>query len=107
MEEILTRILRKLDSIERRLDEMEGQEDVLRVKDVARICQLSESRVRHLVQDGEIPYHRNERGGIAFSRKEVTEWRLGRRVPTSSETASRAATRIVMKDLERRGMAGT
>lgn len=99
MEELLTKILHRLDRIEARLDEISDPEDVMYVKDVAQMIKRSESRVRHLVAAGDIPYHRNEHGGITFSRKEVRQWRLGKRVLTNSELASKAATHIAINNL--------
>lgn len=99
MEELLTKILHRLDRIEARLDEISDPEDVMYVKDVAQMIKRSESRVRHLVSAGDIPFHRNEQGGITFSRKEIREWRLGRRILTNSELASQAATHIAISKI--------
>ena len=99
MEELLTKILHRLDRIEARLDEISDPEDVMYVKDVAQMIKRSESRVRHLVSAGDIPYHRNEQGGITFSRKEIRQWRLGTRMLTNSELASQAATHIAINNL--------
>lgn len=64
----------------------------LEVKDAAILLKLSESRVRHLVSEREIPHYKNERGGVSFIKEELEEWKLGRRIATNQEINNRAVT---------------
>lgn len=71
-----------------------GMKEVLNVKEVAVLIQISESRVRHLVSARDIPHYKNDRGQVSFRKSEVEAWRLGQRVPTNAETDRQAETYI-------------
>lgn len=88
-------------SIEQRLERIEALmsmsvTEVLTVKEVAILIKKSESRVRHMVADRDIPHYKNDKGQISFRKSEIEAWRLGQRVPTNAEMNSQAATRIAI-----------
>ena len=88
-------------SIEQRLERIEALismsiTEVLNVKEVAILIKKSESRVRHMVADRDIPHYKNDKGQISFRKSEIEAWRLGQRVPTNAEVNSQAATRIAI-----------
>lgn len=102
MEELLIQINDRLNRIEKDIKNLMRKgnpEEIIFVKDVAKLIKRSESRVRHLIAAGDIPYHRNERGNITFKRSEIEEWQLGMRIPTNTEIASQAATHIAISKL--------
>ena len=95
-------------SIEERLSRIETllernqrvpQSDLIFVPDVAHILKITESRVRHLVADREIPHYRNEKGQVSFSQSEVEAWRRGSRVPTKAETDQQATTYNAIRNI--------
>lgn len=69
-----------------------GITNVLDVEDVALLLKLSESRVRHMCKDREIPHYKGANGNITFLKSEIEAWRLGQRVPTSTEIKQQAVT---------------
>lgn len=88
-------------SIEQRLERIEALismsiTEVLNVKEVAILIKKSESRVRHMVADRDIPHYKNDKGQISFRKSEIEAWRLGQRVPTNAEVNSQAATHIAI-----------
>ncbi|MYM12799.1 helix-turn-helix transcriptional regulator [Muribaculum intestinale] len=88
-------------SIEQRLERIEALmsmsvTEVLTVKEVAILIKKSESRVRHMVADRDIPHYKNDKGQISFRKSEIEAWRLGQRVPTNAEVNSQAATHIAI-----------
>lgn len=92
-------------SIEQRLDRIEALvsmsvKEVLNVKEVAILIRKSESRVRHLVADRDIPHYKNDKGQISFRKSEIEAWRLGRRVPTNAEIDSLAATYLATSRIQ-------
>lgn len=89
-------------SIEQRLERIETlisltAKKVLSVKEVATLIGRSESRIRHLVSQREIPHYKNDKGQVSFLRSEIEEWQLGQRIPTTAETDSLASTYIALK----------
>ncbi len=88
-------------SIEKRLERIEALlsmsfKEVLSVKEVAALTGRSESRIRHLVSQREIPHYKNERGQVSFVKSEIDAWRLGTKIPTAAETNSLASTHIAI-----------
>lgn len=88
-------------SIEQRLERIEALmsmsvSEVLNVKEVAILIKKSESRVRHMVADRDIPHYKNDKGQISFRKSEIEAWRLGLRVPTNAEVNGQAATHIAI-----------
>lgn len=88
-------------SIEQRLERMEALlsmsvTEVLTVKEAATLLKLSESRVRHLVKERDIPHYKNDMGRVSFRKSEIEAWRLGQRVPTNAEVSGKAATHIAI-----------
>ncbi|MFG6425863.1 helix-turn-helix domain-containing protein [Lepagella muris] len=93
-------------SIDERLERIEtlvsiNAKEVLTVKEVSLLIGRSESRIRHLVADREIPHYKNDRGQVNFRRSEIEAWQLGERIPTRAETDSKAATYIVTKRMKK------
>lgn len=91
-------------SIEQRLERIETLvalkvKDVLSVKEVAVLIGRSESRIRHLVSQREIPHYKNDMGQVSFLKSEVEAWRLGRKVQTVAELDSSASTHIAISNL--------
>lgn len=88
-------------SIEQRLERIESllsltAKKVLSVKEVAALIGRSESRIRHLVSQREIPHYKNNKGQVSFLRSEIEEWQLGQRIPTTAETDSMATTYVAL-----------
>lgn len=71
-----------------------GTKEVLSVKEAALILGISESRVRHLVSDKEIPHYKK---GVKtyFKKSELTAWQLETRVPSNAELRSQGVTYAV------------
>lgn len=84
--------------VEERLERIErlmviGSKTVLDTKEVALMLNISESRVRHLVSERNIPHYKQ--GRITYFKKsEIEEWQLRHRIPTNDEIKSKAATYI-------------
>lgn len=88
-------------SIEQRLERIEtllilSAKEVLSVKEVAALISRSESRVRHLVSQREIPHYKNDKGQVSFRKSEIESWLLGQKIPTAAETYSLASTHIAI-----------
>lgn len=73
-----------------------GVKSVLDVKEVAIYIRRSESRVRALVNNCEIPHYTKPGGRITFRKSEIDDWLLGKRVPTKDELQSQAATHCAL-----------
>lgn len=91
-------------TLSQRLERMEALlsmsvTEVLNVKEVAILLKKSESRVRHLVADRDIPHYKNDKGQVSFLKSEIEAWRLGQRIPTNAEIESKAATHIAVSRL--------
>lgn len=89
-------------NISQRLERMEALlsmsvTEVLNVKEVAILLKKSESRVRHLVADRDIPHYKNDKGQVSFLKSEIEAWRLGQRIPTNAEIESKAATHLAIR----------
>lgn len=69
-----------------------GIKEVLDVAEVAILLRVSESRIRHLVMDREIPHYKKNNGKVTFRKSEIEQWRLGTRVPTAEEIRNKAVT---------------
>lgn len=99
IEERLGRIEEHLEHIETLLSLSVSQ--VMNVKQVALLLGRSESRIRHLVANREIPHYKNSRGQISFILSEIEDWRKGEKVATVDDIDSEAATRIAINRLNR------
>ncbi len=69
-----------------------GIKEVLDTAEVAILLRISESRVRHLVKDREIPHYKRDNGALSFRKSEIEEWKLGTRVLTNDEIKKQAVT---------------
>lgn len=85
--------------VEERLERIErlvmlGSKTVLDTKEVALMLNLSESRIRHLVSERNIPHYKQ--GRITYFKKsEIEEWQLRHRIPTNDEVKQKAMTYTV------------
>lgn len=85
--------------IEERLARIErlmviGSKSVLDTSEVALMLNLSESRVRHLVSERNIPHYKQGRLTY-FKKSEIEEWQLQQRIPTNDEVKQKAMTYAV------------
>ncbi len=86
-------------SVEERLERIErlmviGTKNVLTTSEVSLILGVSESRIRHLVSNKEIPHYR-QGNKVFFRKSEIEDWQLAHRIPTNAEISSKATTHIV------------
>lgn len=84
--------------IEERLERIErlvmlSSKTVLDTKEVALMLNLSESRIRHLVSERNIPHYKQGRFTY-FKKSEIEEWQLRHRIPTNDEINRKAITYI-------------
>jgi excisionase family DNA binding protein len=89
-----------MSSLEERLERIEQlllfqTKKVLNTKDVAMLLGVTESRVRHLTSQKEIPHYR-QGSKIFFNREEVEQWQLQVRVPTLEEIDRQASTYVAL-----------
>ena len=61
-----------------------SQRDALDIKDCARFLNLSTDHLRSLACRNEIPHYKCQ-GKLYFSKREVDNWRLQRKIHTNSE----------------------
>lgn len=66
--------------------------NVWSVADLAIVLNISESRVRHIVAEGTIPYYKPSGGKLYFKREEIEAWLLSNRTASNAEIESQAAT---------------
>lgn len=71
--------------------------EALTVSEVALMLGISESRVRHLTSEKELPYYKQGKNTY-FKKSEIEKWMLSDKVPTNSEIRSRATTHCIIKD---------
>lgn len=71
--------------------------EALTVSEVALMMGISESRVRHLTSEKELPYYKQGKNTY-FKKSEIERWMLSERVPTNSEIRSLATTHCIIKD---------
>lgn len=68
--------------------------EALTVSEVALMLGISESRVRHLTSEKEIPYYKQGKNTY-FKKSEVENWMLKDRIPTNDEIRSKATTYVL------------
>lgn len=83
----------RLERIERLI--LISSKEALTVSEVALMLGLSESRVRHLTSEKELPYYKQGKNTY-FKKSEVEEWMLSTRVPTNAEVNAIATTHNVL-----------
>lgn len=69
--------------------------EALTVSEVALMLGLSESRVRHLTSEKELPYYKQGKNTY-FKKSEIEDWMLQDRVPTNQEIKAQATTHVVI-----------
>lgn len=89
-------------SIDQRLERIEtllamNAKEILNVKEAAVLLGRSESRIRHLIANREIPHYKNDKGQVSFLKSEIEQWRLGEKVLTNTEINRLAETHIAVK----------
>ena len=68
---------------------------LMNLKESALLLCISESRIRHLTSEREIPYYK--KGNMVFFKKsEIEKWQLSNRIPTNDEIKSKATTYAVL-----------
>lgn len=83
------KIAERLERIERLV--LLSSKTVLNTKEFALMLNLSESRIRHLVSERNIPHYKKGRLTY-FKKSEIEEWQLGQRIPTNDEINKKAIT---------------
>lgn len=86
-------------TVEERLERIErlviiGSKEVLDTREVALLLGISESRVRHLTCERNIPYYK-QGSKTYFRKKEIEQWQTQTRIPTNAEIESRGVTYAV------------
>lgn len=86
-------------TVEERLERIErlliiGYKDVLNTSEVALLLGISESRVRHLTCERNIPHYK-QGNKTYFKKKEIEQWQMQERRPSNSEIESRGITYAV------------
>lgn len=88
--------------IEERIERIEklliiNAKQVLNAGECALMLGISESRVRHLACDKDIPHYK--KGKLLFFKKsEIEDWMLRDRVPTNEEIREKASTYCLTKN---------
>lgn len=85
--------------VEERLERIErlmllNTKSVLDTREAALMLNISESRVRHLVSERNIPHYKQGRTTY-FKKSEIEEWQLRQRIPTNDEMRKKAVTYAV------------
>lgn len=86
-------------TVEARLERIEqlvllGSKSVLNTGEVALLLGISESRVRHLAGERNIPHYR-QGAKLYFNKSEIEQWQMQTRIPTNAEIESRGTTYAV------------
>lgn len=85
----------RLERIERLI--LISSKEALTVSEVALMLGISESRVRHLTSEKELPYYKQGKNTY-FKKSEVEKWMLSTRVPTNAEIKAQATTHVVLNN---------
>ena len=89
-------ILERLESIERKLDELAvANKDVLNLKEAARYLNMSCSHLYKLTSAKEIPHYKPRGKQVFFERKELDRWLLQNRQTTKAEMEQAAIDYVV------------
>lgn len=93
-------LTRRIMTTEERLERIEkllliGSKQVLNVSECAMMLGISESRVRHLTSDKELPYYKQGKS-VFFKKSEIEEWMLRDKVASNDEI-NRQATLFTTK----------
>ena len=85
----------------------QGQKDVLTLKETAAYTGLSPSHIYKMCSYKKIPFWKSSGGGkySYFSRKELNDWMLHRRIKTDDELETEAVNHIVNGKPKRKGVA--
>lgn len=81
----------RLERIERLI--LMSSKNALNTKEVAIMLDISESRVRHLVNEKSLPYYK-QGNKTYFKKTEIESWMLHTRYESKAEIESKAATYI-------------
>lgn len=91
-------------SIEERLERIErlftlAFKKALNVTEVAMLLGVSESRVRHMANDGTLPYSKPN-GKLYFDKDDIERYLLAGRQPSKAEIKSLATTRLAVNRIK-------
>ena len=92
-------LAKRLERIERLI--AIGTKEVLNTSELALYLDLSESRLRSITSERNIPHYKNEFGRVCYLKSEIDKWRLGEKVKTKDELKQEAAAYCAKKRLER------
>ena len=89
-------ILERLESIERKLDELAvANKEVLNLKEAARYLNVSCSHLYKLTYSKQIPHYKPRGKQVFFERKELDKWQLQNRQTTKAEIEQAAIDYVV------------
>jgi len=89
-------ILERLESIERKLDELAAlNKDVLNFKEAARYLDISLSHLYKLTSAKEIPHYKPRGKQVYFEKRELDKWLLQNRQTTKAEIEQAAIDYVV------------
>lgn len=93
-------------SLSKRLERIErliaiGTKEVLTTAELALYLDISESRLRTITSERNIPHYKNDFGRVCFLKSEIDKWRLGEKVKTKEELKQEAKAYCAKKRLER------
>ncbi len=78
-----------------------GTKEVLNTAELALYLDISESRLRTITSERNIPHYKNDFGRVCYLKSEVDKWRLGEKVKTKEEINQEAKAYCAKKRLER------
>ncbi len=78
-----------------------GTKEVLNTAELALYLDISESRLRTITSERNIPHYKNDFGRVCYLKSEVDKWRLGEKVKTKEELKQEAKAYCAKKRLER------
>ncbi|MCM1166399.1 MAG: helix-turn-helix domain-containing protein [Ruminococcus sp.] len=78
-----------------------GALSVLDVEDLAVMLRVTADRIRHMISDKLIPYHKSG-NRVYFRKSEIEDWQTRNRIPTAEEIESQAATRCAVNRNKRK-----
>jgi excisionase family DNA binding protein len=89
-------ILERLESIERKLDELAvANKDVLNLKEAARYLNVSCSHLYKLTYSKQIPHYKPRGKQVYFEKRELDKWLLQNRQTTKAEIEQAAIDYVV------------
>ena len=84
----------RLERIERLL--LIGSKQALNVSECAIMLGISESRVRHLTSDRELPFYKQGKS-VFFKKSEIEDWMLSQKVQSKAEIQQQTNSYLIKK----------